>query len=164
MTLSFSASVTGRIEDGVLLVVIDNPPVNAASADMRTALFEAIHISGRSDEIRAVVITGAGRTFVGGADIREFGAPPVKPLLPAVIAAIEDSAKPVVAAINGAALGGGCEIALACHYRIASEAAKFGLPEVKLGVVPGAGGSHRPFGRIAGHHLVDHALRKCFGR
>ena len=143
MNHAFSDSVSGKTEDGVLVVTIDNPPVNAASADMRAGLFAAIQHAGRSDDISAVVITGAGRTFVGGADIREFGAPMAEPTLPQVIDLIEASEKPVVAAINGAALGGGCEIALACHHRIASATAKLGLPEVKLGIVPGAGGTQR---------------------
>jgi len=143
MTVTFSASVSGRLDDGVLVVTIDNPPVNAASADMRAGLFEAIRHAGEAEDVRAVVVTGAGHTFVGGADIREFGAPMAEPTLPQVVARIEASEKPVIAAINGVALGGGLEIALACHRRIAAPDAKVGLPEVKLGIVPGAGGTQR---------------------
>jgi 3-hydroxyacyl-CoA dehydrogenase len=143
MQQSFSASVSGRLVDGVLVVTIDNPPVNAASADMRAGLFAAIRHAVDTSDIDAVVITGAGRNFVGGADIKEFGAPIVPPVLPDVIGLIEGSEKPVVAAINGAALGGGLEIALGCHRRIAATEAKLGLPEVKLGIVPGAGGTQR---------------------
>ena len=139
----FSPEISGRIEDGVLVVTIDNPPVNAASATMRAGLFAAVRHADASDEIRATVITGAGRNFVGGADIREFGAPMAGPALPELIALIEASDKPFVAAINGAALGGGLELALACHHRIAVTEAKLGLPEVKLGIVPGAGGTQR---------------------
>ncbi len=149
MSQTFSDTVSARLDGGVLVVTIDNPPVNAASADMRTGLAGALSHASMADKIVAVVITGAGKTFVGGADIREFGAPPVGPLLPEVVAAIEASDKPVVAAINGAALGGGLEIGLACHHRIVSAGAKLGLPEVKLGIVPGAGGTQR-LPRLAG--------------
>jgi len=143
MSLTFSESVTGVVTDGVLVVTIDNPPVNAASAGVRQGLFAAIDHAAATPEITGVVITGAGKTFVGGADIREFGKPMAEPLLPQLVNHIEESGKPVVAAINGAALGGGLEIALGCHHRIAAPAAKLGLPEVKLGLVPGAGGTQR---------------------
>ena len=149
MSLTFSDTVTGVVTGGVLVVTIDNPPVNAASADMRQGLFAAIDHVDATPDIEAVVITGAGKTFVGGADIREFGKPMAEPLLPQVINHIEECAKPVVAAINGAALGGGLEIALGCHHRIASQSAELGLPEVKLGIVPGAGGTQR-LPRLAG--------------
>ncbi|HEY6629815.1 MAG TPA: 3-hydroxyacyl-CoA dehydrogenase NAD-binding domain-containing protein [Rhizobiaceae bacterium] len=149
MSVTFSETVTAVVTDGVLVVTIDNPPVNAASADMRQGLFAAIDHAAATPGIAAVVLTGAGRTFVGGADIREFGKPIAEPLLPQVINHIEESGKPVVAAINGAALGGGLEIALGCHHRIASASAKLGLPEVKLGIVPGAGGTQR-LPRLAG--------------
>ena len=139
----FSDTVSYRMEHGVLVVTIDNPPVNAASATMRAGLNCAIVHAGITEEVRAVVIIGSGRSFVGGADIREFGQPMAEPTLPQVVELIEASDKPVVAALNGVALGGGCEIALACHYRIASKAARIGLPEVKLGIVPGAGGTQR---------------------
>jgi 3-hydroxyacyl-CoA dehydrogenase len=139
----FSDTVSYRMEHGVLVVTIDNPPVNAASATMRAGLNCAIVHAGITEEVRAVVIIGSGRSFVGGADIREFGQPMAEPTLPQVVELIEASDKPVVAALNGVALGGGCEIALACHYRIASRAARIGLPEVKLGIVPGAGGTQR---------------------
>jgi 3-hydroxyacyl-CoA dehydrogenase len=143
MQQSFSATVSATTINHVLVVTIDNPPVNAASADMRAGLFAAIDHARGTPEINAAVITGAGRNFVGGADIKEFGAPAANPILPDVIELIEASEKPVVAAINGAALGGGLEIALACHRRIAATQAKLGLPEVKLGIVPGAGGTQR---------------------
>lgn len=139
----FSDTVSYRMEHGVLVVTIDNPPVNAASATMRAGLNCAIVHAGITEEVRAVVIIGSGRSFVGGADIREFGQPMAEPTLPQVVELIEASDKPVVAALNGVALGGGCEIALACHYRIASRAARIGLPEVKLGIIPGAGGTQR---------------------
>ncbi|MCX8570409.1 3-hydroxyacyl-CoA dehydrogenase NAD-binding domain-containing protein [Aminobacter sp. MET-1] len=139
----FSESVSGSIRDGVLVITIDNAPVNATSAHVRQGLVKAVDHAVAVGTVIGVVVTGAGRTFVGGADIKEFGMPPVEPTLPEVMSRIENCRKPVVAAINGAALGGGCEIALACHGRIAAEAASIGMPEVKLGIVPGAGGTQR---------------------
>ncbi|CCF21710.1 Peroxisomal bifunctional enzyme [Includes: Enoyl-CoA hydratase/3,2-trans-enoyl-CoA isomerase; 3-hydroxyacyl-CoA dehydrogenase] [Pseudorhizobium banfieldiae] len=139
----FSDAVRGEIHDGVLVVTIDNPPVNALSADVRAGLVAALDRAGGDAGILGLLITGAGKTFIGGADIREFGQPPAEPNLPTVIERIEHSAKPTVAAINGAALGGGLEVALGCHYRVASSATQMGLPEVKLGIVPGAGGTQR---------------------
>ncbi|THF58746.1 3-hydroxyacyl-CoA dehydrogenase NAD-binding domain-containing protein [Ollibium composti] len=139
----FSETVTGDVRDGVLVVTIDNPPVNALSADVRDGLMAALDHAEASADIVGVAVTGAGRIFIGGADIREFGKPPVEPHLPDVLDRIENFPKPVIAAVNGAALGGGCEVALACHGRIPGEKASFGLPEVKLGIVPGAGGTQR---------------------
>jgi 3-hydroxyacyl-CoA dehydrogenase len=140
---AFSATVSGQVTDGVLIVTLDNPPVNATSADVRAGLMAALRHSAASASIAGLVITATGRTFIGGADIREFGKPPVEPILPAVIDAIEAHEKPVVAAVNGASLGGGLEVALACHHRIALPSATLALPEVKLGLVPGAGGTQR---------------------
>ncbi|MCJ9672745.1 MULTISPECIES: 3-hydroxyacyl-CoA dehydrogenase NAD-binding domain-containing protein [unclassified Neorhizobium] len=142
-TIEFSATVSATIRNGVLVVTIDNPPVNATSVDVRSGLERALAYSETTGEITGVTITGAGKTFIGGADIKEFGKPAMEPTLPDVIEKIEGLSKPVVAALNGAALGGGLEVALACHYRIASPAAQVGLPEVKLGIVPGAGGTQR---------------------
>ncbi|CAN7387315.1 3-hydroxyacyl-CoA dehydrogenase NAD-binding domain-containing protein [Rhizobium rhizogenes] len=141
--LHFSETISAAQTDGVLVVTIDNPPVNALSANVRAGLMAALDHAGKDNAVIAVLLTGAGNTFIGGADINEFGKPPVEPFLPQVIARIEDFAKPVTAAINGAALGGGLEVALACHARYASPVAKIGLPEVKLGIVPGAGGTQR---------------------
>ncbi|NKW82264.1 3-hydroxyacyl-CoA dehydrogenase [Ochrobactrum pecoris] len=136
-------TVTGEIVDGILVVTVDSPPVNATSADVRKGFAAAIRHASADAAIRATVLSGAGKIFIGGADIREFGKPPVEPTLPDVITIIESADKPVVAAINGAALGGGLEVALAAHARIASPSASFALPEVKLGIVPGAGGTQR---------------------
>ncbi len=141
--MRFSETVFADLDDGVLVVTIDHAPVNALSAAVRAGLMAALDHAAGDHAIAGIVITGAGRTFIGGADIREFSKPPVEPLLPDVINRIEAFGKPVVCAINGAALGGGCEVALACHGRIAGEAASFGLPEVKLGIIPGAGGTQR---------------------
>ncbi len=141
--IQFSETVSGTLRDGVLVVTLDNPPVNAASVDLRQGLLTALRHFPLTQNVKAVVITGAGKAFVGGADIREFGMPQQQPDLRLVTEQIENSARPVIAAINGAALGGGAEIALASHYRIASPGVKIGLPEVKLGLVPGAGGTQR---------------------
>jgi 3-hydroxyacyl-CoA dehydrogenase len=130
-------------ENGILVATIDNPPVNAGSWGVRQGLVEAMGLAVRDDSIKGVVMIGGGKTFISGSDIREFGMPLREPLVPQVIAAIEQCPKPVVAAIHGAALGGGYEIALGCDYRIADGKAVVGLPEVRLGIVPGAGGTQR---------------------
>lgn len=142
-TTKFSATVSATTRNGVLVVTIDNPPVNATSIDVRSGVTQALAHAETAIDVIGVVITSAGKTFIGGADIKEFGKPAMDPILPAVIEQIEGLSKPVVAALNGAALGGGLEVALACHYRLAVPAAQFGLPEVKLGIVPGAGGTQR---------------------
>ncbi|MGG6897352.1 MULTISPECIES: 3-hydroxyacyl-CoA dehydrogenase NAD-binding domain-containing protein [Rhizobium] len=141
--LRFSDTISAALADGVLVVTIDNAPVNALSADVRAGLMAALNHAEKDGAVAGVVLTGAGSTFIGGADIKEFGKPPVEPLLPDVISRLEAFAKPIAAAINGAALGGGLEVALACHRRHAAPSAKLGLPEVKLGIVPGAGGTQR---------------------
>ncbi|NYH24376.1 3-hydroxyacyl-CoA dehydrogenase NAD-binding domain-containing protein [Paraburkholderia bryophila] len=135
--------VTHAVRGKVLLVTIDHAPVNALSADVRRGLANAIDAADADPAVEAVLIVGAGRNFIAGADIREFGKPPVPPSLPDVCNRIEACTKPVVAAIHGAALGGGLEVALAAHYRIAVDGAKLGLPEVQLGLLPGAGGTQR---------------------
>ena len=137
----------------VLVIVSNNPPVNALSAAVRQGIEAAIKEGTADASITAMVIRCDGRTFFAGADITEFGKPPVEPLLPAVVDMIEASPKPVVAAIHGTALGGGCEVTLGCHYRVAVPSAKIGTPEVKLGLLPGAGGTQR-IPRIAGVKLA----------
>jgi 3-hydroxyacyl-CoA dehydrogenase len=132
-----------RHEGATLVVTIDNPPVNALGADVRAKLLEAVRQGEADERVRAIVIRGSGKMFSGGADITEFGKPPRDPSLPSLVEVIERCGKPVVAALNGTALGGGLEIALGCHYRIAVPSAKLGLPEVKLGILPGAGGTQR---------------------
>ena len=126
----------------IAVVTVDNPPVNATSQAVRAGLMEAINRAA-SDDCRALVLVCAGRTFIAGADITEFGKPPLAPSLPDVLDALEALPKPVVVAIHGTALGGGLETAMAGHYRIADARAKLGLPEVKLGLLPGAGGTRR---------------------
>ena len=127
----------------ILVVTSNNPPVNALGAAVRIGLDAAVKQAAEDDSIKAVVIICEGQTFFAGADITEFSKPPVEPMLPAVITKIEALDKPVVAAIHGTALGGGLETALCCHYRVAVPSAKLGVPEVKLGLLPGAGGTQR---------------------
>lgn len=129
--------------DEIGIVTVDSPPVNALSAAVRGGILECIKAAVADPTIKGIVLTCAGRTFIAGADITEFGKPPKPPGLNEVLAEIENSPKPVVAAIHGTALGGGLEVALACHYRVAVKEAKLGLPEVKLGLLPGAGGTQR---------------------
>ena len=137
-------SVISTHKDGdVLVIVSDNPPVNALGAAVRSGLKDGIEQALSDNSVKAVVIRCDGRTFFAGADITEFGKPPQGPSLPDVIDTIENSTKPVIAAIHGTALGGGLEVALGCHYRVAVPSAKLGLPEVKLGLIPGAGGTQR---------------------
>ncbi|MFC1457042.1 3-hydroxyacyl-CoA dehydrogenase NAD-binding domain-containing protein [Microvirga arabica] len=128
---------------GVALVTIDNPPVNALSAGVRRGLLEAVQTAASDADVRAIVILSSGKAFIAGADISEFGKSPQPPSLPDLVAALEECPKPVVAALQGIALGGGLEVALGCHSRIATPAAKVGLPEVKLRLIPGAGGTQR---------------------
>jgi 3-hydroxyacyl-CoA dehydrogenase len=135
--------VTTRRSGKVLVVSVDNPPVNALGVDVRRGLVAAINAAEADDAVAAVLLVGAGRNFIAGADIREFGQPPQPPALPDVCNRIEACSKPVIAALHGAALGGGLEVALAAHYRLAVNGAKLGLPEVQLGLMPGAGGTQR---------------------
>ncbi len=127
----------------VALIVIDNPPINAGSAQVRRGLLAALDTLRRDASLHAAVLIGAGNTFIAGSDLREFGQPLEEPQLPDVIAAIENCGKPVVAALHGAALGGGFELALGCDARVASPGTVVGLPEVTLGIIPGAGGTQR---------------------
>ena len=143
MNSGAAAQVVREQHGDILLVTIDNPPVNALGVDVRRGLMEAIEAADLDASVKAIVLVGAGRNFLGGADIREFGKPPMAPALPDVCNRIEASDKIVVAAIHGAALGGGLEIALSAHYRVALPSAKLGLPEVALGLLPGAGGTQR---------------------
>jgi 3-hydroxyacyl-CoA dehydrogenase len=129
--------------DEVGIVTVDSPPVNALSAAVRGGILECVKAAVADPAIKGIVLTCSGRTFIAGADITEFGKPPKAPALNEVLAEIENSPKPVVAAIHGTALGGGLEVALACHFRVAVKEAKLGLPEVKLGLLPGAGGTQR---------------------
>jgi 3-hydroxyacyl-CoA dehydrogenase len=140
---SINASVDLRRDGEIAVVTVDNPPVNALKHEVRAGLAEALGQAHDDGALKAVVIACAGRTFFAGADITEFGRPPQTPSLHEVIAAIESMPKPVVAVLHGTALGGGFELALACHFRVAVPGARMGLPEVKLGLLPGAGGTQR---------------------
>jgi 3-hydroxyacyl-CoA dehydrogenase len=138
-----SSFVSVANANGVAVVTIDNPPVNALSFHVRKPLYETLAALRGDPAAKAIVIACAGRTFVAGADITEFGKPVEQPELRAIIALLETIAKPTVAAIHGTALGGGLELALGCHFRVADQGAKLGLPEVKLGLLPGGGGTVR---------------------
>src|SRR5882762_193647 len=141
------STVTTRIDSGdapaVAVLTITNPPVNAMSMAVRADLLAAVQAAAADTGVKALVLIGAGGKFIPGADIREFGKPITGPSGRDVIAALEACTKPVVAALDGNALGGGLEIALGCHWRVATPDCKLGLPEVNIGLIPGAGGTQR---------------------
>ena len=137
-----TSSVRYELVDGIGVITVDNPPVNALSHAVRQGIHDAL-AAAQQDTSIAVLIVCEGRTFIAGADITEFGKPPKEPHLPDLCNSIEASSKLVVAAVHGTALGGGLEVALACHYRCAVQGARVGFPEVKLGLLPGAGGTQR---------------------
>ncbi|MDO8908293.1 MAG: 3-hydroxyacyl-CoA dehydrogenase NAD-binding domain-containing protein [Pseudohongiella sp.] len=143
-----SSVVSYEVINNIGVIKVNSPPVNALSQAVREGILNAV-TAAQKDASEAIVLMCDGRTFIAGADITEFGKPPMAPSLPDVLGAIENSSKLVIAAIHGTALGGGFEVALACHYRCAVPSAKVGLPEVKLGLLPGAGGTQR-VPRIAG--------------
>jgi 3-hydroxyacyl-CoA dehydrogenase len=136
-------SVTFTKQGRIGIATVDNPPVNALGHAVRVGLVEAVAKADADPEVKALILICAGRTFLAGADIREFGRPLEPPHLNDLVNDLEASTKPFVAAIHGTALGGGLEVALACHFRIAVPSARLGLPEVKLGILPGAGGTQR---------------------
>src|SRR4051794_8477057 len=131
------------VRDGVAVITLNNPPVNGLGNALRAGILAGLQRAAGDAQVKAVVLIGAGKAFSGGADIREFGKPREKPDLPDVNDFQDSLSKPLVAAISGFALGGGLELALACHYRIAAPKAQLGLPEVKLGILPGSGGTQR---------------------
>lgn len=154
---SFSESVRVEMDGTVAVVVIDNPPVNALSHHVRRGLLDAMaHIAADGD-VEAAVLVCAGRTFIAGADITEFDRPPAPPGIHRILDAIENCPKPVTAAMHGTAYGGGLETAMCTHYRVAAPSARFGQPEVKLGILPGAGGTQK-LPRLVG---VAKALEMC---
>src|SRR5262245_59163783 len=159
-----SELVTLSRDGDVAVVTIDNPPVNALSPGVPEGVVACLKSAREDESVKAVVLIGAGRTFIAGADIREFGKitsgqKRETEFLTPMLAALEDCPKPVVAAIHGTAFGGGLETAMACHYRVAVASAQVGQPEVKLGLIPGAGGTQR-LPRLAG---VVKAAEMCAG-
>jgi 3-hydroxyacyl-CoA dehydrogenase len=152
---ALSQSVSLERRGRIAVLTVDNPPVNALSQHVRQGLRDGLKQASAGGDLAAIVIVCAGRTFIAGADITEFGKPPKEPSLHEVLDLIEAAPKPVVAAIHGTALGGGLEVTLACHYRVGDKGARFGLPEVKLGLLPGAGGTQR-LPRVVG---VEKALQ-----
>lgn len=143
MSEQMSDTVSLEIADGIAVVTIDNPPVNALGATVRQGLVTAAERIDADDAIHAGVVTAKGRTFPAGADITEFATGMKEPFLPQVLERLEAVTKPLIAAVFGTTLGGGLEVAMACHYRVAAQSTKLGLPEVKLGILPGAGGTQR---------------------
>lgn len=135
--------ISTDIRENIAVITIDNPPVNALSHAVRSGLCDALEKVSKNKAVQAIVIICAGRTFCAGADISEFGKPPLDPTLPDLMALMDRVQKPLVAAMHGTALGGGFEVALCCHYRVMDVSAKVGLPEVNLGLIPGAGGTQR---------------------
>src|ERR1700730_6836939 len=137
--LSFAA------RDGIAVLKLDNPPVNSLGHELRLALVAGLERANADPSIEAIVLIGSGAGFSGGADIREFRSPKAvaHPTRRTVISEIKSSAKPVIAAIGGVCMGGGLELALACHYRVGSPGARIALPGVKLGILPGGGGAQR---------------------
>jgi len=157
--MALATCVHSEARGDVCVITIDNPPINATSLAVRQGLMAAIADFKSNANFQAAVLVGAGSTFVAGADIREFGKPMQEPILPEVIRAIEDCGKPVVAALHGAALGGGFELALACDARVADAKTVVGLPEVSLGIIPGAGGTQMLPRRVG----VSRAIRMICG-
>ena len=141
MTGQLKGKVNYSTQGNIAILEVDNPPVNPLSSGVRAGLSEYILKANSDDSIEGIILTGAGRSFIAGADISEFGQKPDGPDLHTALREIEFSKKPVVAAINGTALGGGLETALVCNYRIGTNKAIVGLPEVNLGLLPGAGGT-----------------------
>jgi 3-hydroxyacyl-CoA dehydrogenase len=134
-----------KVHGSVAVITLANPPVNGLGLSTRQGIVDGLDKAQQDAAVKAIVITGAGGAFSGGADIKEFGTDKAmqEPNLNSVIAAIENASKPVVAAIHSVAMGGGLELALGCHYRVAAPGCSIALPEVKLGILPGAGGTQR---------------------
>ena len=150
------------VQDGIGVITVDNPPVNALSPGVPEGILAAVRRAQSDDSIRALVLIGAGRTFIAGADIKEFGKITSgerkdKFSLTGLMLAMEDSTKPVICAIHGTAFGGGLEVAMGAHYRVAVPSAQVGQPEVKLGLIPGAAGTQR-LPRLAG---IARAVEMC---
>jgi enoyl-CoA hydratase len=149
-----------KVHGSVSVITLDNPPVNGLGMATRRAVTDALQKANADAAVQSIVITGAGKAFSGGADIKEFGTDKAmaEPNLLSVILAVENSAKPVVAAIHSVCMGGGLELALGCHYRIAAPGCNVALPEVKLGLLPGAGGTQRLPRAVGKSKAMDMAL------
>ncbi len=147
-----------ELRGDIALMTIDNPPVNPLSSGVRQGLSDGVNAALADDNVKAIVLTGAGRAFIAGADISEFGGKAEGPSLHDCLTTMENSAKPIIAAINGTAFGGGLEVALCCHYRVIAASAPVGLPEVKLGLLPGAGGTQRLPRLIGAQKALDFIL------
>jgi 3-hydroxyacyl-CoA dehydrogenase len=149
-------SASYELRGQVAVITLNNPPVNGLGYETRKGITDGLNRAEDDPQVQAIVITGAGKAFSGGADIREFGSPKAlqEPNLLSVIKAVEDCSKPVVAAVHSVCMGGGLELALGCHYRVAAKGTQVALPEVKIGLIPGAGGTQR-LPRVIG---VEHAL------
>ncbi|MEY4266889.1 MAG: hypothetical protein RIS90_1424, partial [Pseudomonadota bacterium] len=134
-----------QVQGDIAVITLSNPPVNGLGFATRLGITDGLGRANADPAVKAIVLTGAGKAFSGGADIKEFGSPKAlqEPNLLSVILALEHSTKPVVAAIHSVCMGGGLELALGCHYRIAAPGCNVALPEVKLGLIPGAGGTQR---------------------
>ena len=134
-----------QVHGDVAIITLDNPPVNGLGLSTRQGIADGMAKANADAAVKSIIITGAGKAFSGGADIKEFGKPTAlqEPNLISVISVLENSAKPVIAAIHTVAMGGGLELAMGCHYRIAAPGTSVALPEVKLGLLPGAGGTQR---------------------
>ena len=148
-----SGPVSYELKDNIGVITVNNPPVNALSQAVRQGLFDCLNEALNDERAEAIVVLGAGRTFMAGADISEFGKPSRDPDLNTVINAYENSDKPTVAALHGTPLGGGLEVAMGCQYRVANSKTRLGLPEVTLGILPGAGGTQR-LPRLVGVELA----------
>ena len=138
-------SASYEVRGAVAVITLNNPPVNGLGFETRKAVAEGVERAEDDAAVKAIVITGAGKAFSGGADIKEFGSPKAmaEPNLLSLIARVEGASKPVVAAIHTVCMGGGLELSLGCHYRVVAPGAQIALPEVKLGILPGAGGTQR---------------------
>ncbi len=147
-----------ELRGDIALMTIDNPPVNPLSSGVRQGLSDGVNAALADDNVKAIILTGAGRAFIAGADISEFGGKAEGPSLHDCLTTMENSAKPIIAAINGTAFGGGLEVALCCHYRVIAASAPVGLPEVKLGLLPGAGGTQRLPRLIGAQKALDFIL------
>ena len=136
-------TVTYQVRGASAVITLDNPPMNGLGYEVRKGITEGLERALADPAVRSIVITGAGKAFSSGADIKEFGTPKAlaEPNLLSVILALEASDKPIVAAVHSIVMGGGLELALGCHYRVASPGAQVALPEVKIGLIPGAGGT-----------------------